>query len=93
MNPKETLAVGDAVTWESQSGGSVKTKSGVVAEVVRPGKYPDRDRFKKLYSGSGVGLSRDHTSYVIIVAGKTSTSSGRQYWPRVTALKSTTNNQ
>ncbi|BDU72928.1 hypothetical protein METEAL_21020 [Mesoterricola silvestris] len=71
---------GQKVAWTSQSGGYVKDKVGVVAQVVPAKGYPDRDRFLHLYKSAGVGLCRDHESYVVLV-GK------RPYWPRVSHLK------
>lgn len=72
--------VGNQVTWSSQSGGSHKEKIGFVVQVVEPGQYPDRERFASLYRGSGVGLFRDHVSYVVKVGSKI-------YWPRANQLK------
>ena len=57
-------------------------------EVVAAKTYPNRAAFKSLYSGAGVGISRDHQSYVVAVeAGKTKGSSVRFYWPRAWQLK------
>lgn len=82
------IALGATVEWTSSSNGSTKKKTGRVVQVVPPGEYPDREKFKKLYSGSGVGFCRDHESYVVSVdAGKTTGSSVRYYWPRVKALQ------
>lgn len=72
--------VGDRVSWTSQAGGYSKTKTGSVAAVVRPGEYPDRAQFLSLYRGAGVGIARDHESYVVTVKG------AGVYWPRVKAL-------
>jgi len=58
---------GQKVTWTSQAGGFGKTKSGVVAQVIPPKGYPDRDRFLHLYKNAGIGSSRDHESYVVVV--------------------------
>ena len=77
---------GDLVTWTSQSAGVSKTKTGAVEQIVAPKGMPDRDRFAKLYKGPGVGLPRDHESYVVRVPGKTAKSAGKLYWPRVNAL-------
>lgn len=73
--------VGDQVQWTSQSGGYTKAKMGTVEEVVPARGYPDRERFQRLYKGSGVGLARDHVSYVVWVHG-----SGA-YWPRANKLR------
>jgi len=72
--------VGDTVEWSSQSGGYTEDKRGVVAAVVPVGGRPDRDKFWRLYRGTGPGYSRDHVSYVVLV-GK------RPYWPRVCHLR------
>jgi hypothetical protein len=71
---------GDKVQWTSQANGGVKTKTGVVVQVVEPGKRPDRNRFPALYRDSGVGFGRDHESYVVRVDNKI-------YWPRVKDLR------
>jgi hypothetical protein len=78
---------GQQVSWTSQSAGIVKTKTGTVEQVVPAGGYPDRERFEALYRGPGVGLHRDHQSYVVRVPGKTAKAAGKLYWPRVTHLK------
>ena len=62
---EKTFSVGDLVMWESQAHGCWRRKYGVVVEVVPAGQHPDRDRFQKLYKGSGIGMTRDHTSYVV----------------------------
>lgn len=77
----------DSVKWSSQAQGRHKTKVGIIVQVVPAGSYPDRDKFPKLYWGAGVGMSRNHESYVVAVdCGKTPGSSTRHYWPRVSAL-------
>jgi len=78
---------GQQVCWTSQSAGVVKTKIGTVVQVVPVGAYPDRGQFEALYRGPGVGLHRDHESYVVRVPGKTAKAAGKLYWPRVTHLK------
>ena len=78
--------LGDAVTWTSQSAGVVKNKTGIVEQVVAPKTYPDRERFVQLYRGPGVGLSREHESYVVRVPGKTAKAAGKLYWPRANTL-------
>ena len=80
------FTLGDTVTWTSQSAGVAKTKIGTVEQVVAPKTYPDRDRFLQLYRGPGVGLARDHESYVILVPGKTGKGAGKIYWPRANVL-------
>ena len=77
----------DTVTWTSQAQGCSKTKTGIVMQVVHPGLMPDRERFKALYTGAGVGSPRNHESYVVSVdMGKSPGKSIRYYWPRVSAL-------
>lgn len=77
---------GQKVSWTSQSAGFVKTKTGTVEQVVPVGAYPDRERFEALYRTSGVGIRRDHVSYVVGVPGKTAKSAVKYYWPRVKHL-------
>lgn len=81
---------GGSVTWTSQSAGVSKTKTGVVEQVVAPKGMPDRVCFVQLYKVPGVGLPRDHESYVVRVPGKTTKSAGKLYWPRTSALANTT---
>lgn len=77
---------GDSVTWTSQSAGVAKSKTGTIEQVVPAKSCPDRECFLQLYTGPGVGLPRDHESYVVRVPGKTPKSAGKLYWPRVSAL-------
>lgn len=72
--------LGATCHWTSSAQGVDKTKEGLVAQLVPAGKYPDRETFPHLYMNAGVGLSRNHESYVVLV-GK------RPYWPRVKHLK------
>jgi hypothetical protein len=72
--------INDIVTWTSQANGCWKQKVGIVAQVVAAGQLPDRDQFRTLYTGAGVGMARGHESYVVKVGS-------RIYWPRVSALK------
>lgn len=74
------FAVGDTVAWTSQAGGYAKTKVGVVVAVVPAGEYPSREDYASLYRNAGVGMPRDHESYVVRVKG------GGVYWPRAKAL-------
>ena len=80
------IKLGDVVTWTSQAGGYRRTKTGVVEEVVPAHGLPNRARFSQLYRNSGVGMDRDHASYVVRVPGKTLRSAGVVYWPRVGGL-------
>jgi hypothetical protein len=72
--------LGEIVSWRSQAQGFDKVKTGEVVEVLMPGMRPDRERFPDLYRGPGVGLGRDHISYVVQVGRK-------HYWPRVKHLR------
>jgi len=82
------MKLGDTVTWTSQAQGNVKTKTGVVVEVLLAGKMPDRGRFLSLYKGAGCGSPRNHESYVVMAdVGKKPGKTFRHYWPRVSALK------
>ncbi|ANJ76252.1 hypothetical protein PQH03_28180 [Ralstonia insidiosa] len=83
----EAFAVGDTVTWTSQSSGYTRTKKGVIEEVVPTQGKPNRDQFPQLYRSAGVGAPRNHVSYVVRVAGKTAKSAGTVYWPRSAGLK------
>jgi len=73
--------LGAMVKWTSQAGGCTVDKVGEVLEVVPAGSYPDRERFLPLYKKSGIGLKRDHESYVVRVKGR------GLYWPRVSHLQ------
>jgi hypothetical protein len=68
------------VQWTSQAGGSTKTKKGIVVEIVQPQRQPNRNQFRDLYKGFGVGGGRNHVSYVVRVGEK-------HYWPRANALQ------
>lgn len=72
--PGTGFDVGDEVQWTSQAGGNTKTKVGVIAQVVPAKAYPDRERFLSLHKNSGIGMHRDHVSYVVLVKNK-------PYWP------------
>lgn len=67
--------------------GSVSTNSlgrrgGALCNIVDDTRW-----FASLYKGSGVGLPRDHVSYVVYVEGKTPMTAGKLYWPRVSGLR------
>ncbi len=81
MNVKTEFKVGDEVTWTSQAQSFVKTKVGIVVQVVPANTPPSREMFPDLYKGSGVGYDRKHTSYVVRVGKK-------HYWPLVRNLYS-----
>lgn len=84
---KTILELGDNVSWFSSSFGSTTQKTGIIEQVVLPNMMPDRDRFPNLYSGAGIGKSRDHESYVVRVPGATSKAAGKIYWPRAGSLR------
>lgn len=75
------IQLDDTVEWVSQAAGYTRTKVGVVVGLVPVGHLPDRDRFPSLYRGSGVGMSRDHVSYVVKVTGR------GVYWPIAKKLR------
>lgn len=78
------FGIGDTVRWSSQAGGVRKEKVGDVVAVVAAKSLPNREQFLSLYKGAGIGISRDHESYVVRVrTGKTAT---KDYWPRVNSL-------
>jgi hypothetical protein len=81
-----TFKTGDQVTWTSQAAGSSKTKTGEVVEVVAKGSRPNRDMFLSLYRSNGVGFSRNHESYVVMVKNKK--FGVKFYWPMVKNLRS-----
>ena len=78
------FGIGDTVRWSSQAGGVRKEKVGEVVAVVAAKLLPNREQFLSLYKGAGIGISRDHESYVVRVrTGKTAT---KDYWPRANSL-------
>jgi hypothetical protein len=75
------FTVGDRVTWESQSAGYSKKKSGVVVAVVPP-RQRVNDRIPCGFRLKSVpGMYRPHESYLIRVG-----TSASLYWPRVALL-------
>lgn len=76
--------LGQMVRWTSQANGSAKEKRGRIVEIVPAGRLPDRERFSKLYSGSGIGSTRNHASCVVEVGS-------RYYWPRIIYLMAVDN--
>lgn len=68
------FAIGDRVTWRSQSGGNTTEKVGVVVAYIAPGERPDQFYFPDLHKGVGCGYGRAVESWVVRV-GK------RHYWP------------
>ena len=75
------IQLDDTVEWTSQAAGYTRTKVGVVVGLVPAGHLPDRDRFHSLYRSSGVGMPRDHVSYVVKVTGR------GVYWPIAKKLR------
>lgn len=70
--------IGDSVTWTSQAAGFSVEKAGQIAEIVRAGAQPSRERFPALYK-SGIGSPRRDVSYVVMVGRKA-------YWPLANKL-------
>jgi hypothetical protein len=68
------------VKWTSQAQGFSKEKVGEVVQIVPPGDRPNKERFMDLYKGPGVGIGRNHVTYVVRVGN-------RHYWPRVKHLQ------
>jgi hypothetical protein len=88
MADEKKFKMNQQVFWESQSAGVTKKKQGRILAVVDSGKRPDKEMYPSLYKGAGVGMQRNHESYVVGVdAGKTAGSSIRVYWPLVSNLK------
>ncbi len=79
--------LGDVVKWKSQANASWLRKTGTITEVVAPGSLPSRERFKTLYTSGGVGSTRNHESYVVILFAGKRGATLKTYWPRVSALK------
>lgn len=85
-----SFKMGDMVSWESQSQGSLRKKLGLVIGIVPPNTRPDKGTYRQLWTGAGPGFSRNHESYIVnaqkVTKGKPS-GSFRLYWPRVADLK------
>ena len=75
--------VGDTVVWSSSANASLKAKRGTVEAVIPPNGRPTPAQQKE---ADAYGQPRDHESYLVRVPGKTATSKGKLYWPRVSAL-------
>ena len=73
------VAIGQTVSWVSQSQGREIQKTGNVAVVVPAGEWPH-----PLISD---GLPRNHESYIIKVSPKKGKAKPKLYWPRVSALR------
>lgn len=74
---------GNKVRWVSSSRGFVKSKKGVIVEVVKVGCRPNR-KFIGLYRGHGCGAWRAEESYVVEVIGKGNRV--MHYWPQPARL-------
>ncbi len=83
--PFSEFVEGERVTWSSQAQGYRRTKVGVVAQILPSGALPDRERFPSLYR-EGIGMPRDHVSYVVKCAAGDNAGKGRAYWPRASQL-------
>ncbi len=87
MKTGKTFQLGDRVKWWSAAGGGQADKVGEVVAIIRAGARPDNI--------SGVGLSRNHESYVVRASatsddngrGQVRTKRPRLYWPRVSKLE------
>lgn len=82
------FAIGDKVTWVSQSAGTEKRKTGEVVAVLKPEEDPLAHPFcqPQQYLAThrfGGGLPRGHESYVVLVQDG---NRRIMYWPRVSAL-------
>lgn len=78
--PPREYKVGDSVTWESQSQGSWKSKTGTVAAIIPANVRPDATEWPQLFNGVGPGSARARQSYIVIV-------DNRVYWPVARKLK------
>jgi hypothetical protein len=76
-----TFSVGDLVTWDSQSAGYLKKKSGIVVAVVPPRQRVNDCIPCGFVLKSVPGMPRQHESYLIRIGRST-----RLYWPRVALL-------
>lgn len=84
------MKVGDIVEWESSAGGSRKKKKGEIVAVVKPKeRFVSAIRSLNPYSyrsAYGGGCSRDHESYLVLVA-QGGNALPILYWPRVKNLR------
>ena len=99
------MTLGDTVVWESQANGRTKTKTGIIVGIVPAGRRMGLLHYiagaitigearTKYATGpiDGGGLARDHESYLVAVkTGKTDAAKLTLYWPRVSALRLTSN--
>lgn len=77
------FAVGEKVTWLSQSRGYWRTKTGTVVRVI-PANTLDYQA-GRINHGSG---KRNHDSYIVEVPqGTTGKAKPKLYWPNVVLLK------
>lgn len=72
---------GDYVTWTSEAAGTVRTKLGIISEVLPAGVRPNR---------ADSGMQRDHESYLVrasVIDGSAAQlRRSTTYWPRVSKL-------
>lgn len=93
---KSSFKVGDLVEWESTSFGVTTPKKGRIVKVIPPndsrlGEYVEQASAAvggaRYVSGAGLGLPRDHESYIVHVLTPTGKGKGKLYWPRVKHLR------
>jgi hypothetical protein len=86
---KNAYSNGDQVQWTSQAGGCAKTKIGAVVQIVVAGTMPDWDGLMNKHNANaryGGGLTRNHTSYVVLVPSATGRGRPTLYWPVASGL-------
>ena len=73
----------DHVQWKSSSNGTTKTKHGQIEAIIPANTEPGAEQRKE---ADAYGLARDHTSYLVRVAGTGVNAKGRLFWPRTSKL-------
>ena len=81
MKTVKSFCIGDHVTWESEGGGHLRRKTGVVVVIVPAGKDVADIALGPKYIWSNFGGPRAAESYLVAVGN-------RLYWPRVFRLES-----
>ncbi len=83
------MKLGDTVTWESQSGGYSKKKTGKIVVVISPNVDPGDvgARFPDELWLKNPGMPRSHESYLIHIPTPSGRGRGKLYWPVVSLLK------
>jgi hypothetical protein len=76
----EAFKVGDRVTWASQAGGTWRTKTGEVIEVVKRLGLPTSALREP-------GFWRAEVSYVVRATPDRPKGRAQNYWPRASALR------